>query len=55
MSTSSYVRDFPVLIAAALAQVPPLGDVRGALAENLYEEQTGGSRGRRRIRSSFSG
>ena len=37
-----YVRDFPVLIAGALAQVPPLDDVRGALAENLYEEQTGG-------------
>ena len=37
-----YVRDFPVLLAAALAQVPPLDDVRRALAENLYEEQTGG-------------
>ncbi len=37
-----YVRDFPVLIAGALAQVPPLDDVRTALAENLYEEQTGG-------------
>jgi pyrroloquinoline quinone (PQQ) biosynthesis protein C len=36
-----YVRDFPVMVAAALAQVPPLGDVRGALAENIYEEQTG--------------
>jgi pyrroloquinoline-quinone synthase len=37
-----YVRDFPVLIASALAQVPPIADVRAALAENLYEEQTGG-------------
>jgi len=37
-----YVRDFPVLVAAALGEVPPLGDVRAALAENLYEEQTGG-------------
>ena len=37
-----YIRDFPVLVAAALGNVPPLGDVRVALAENLYEEQTGG-------------
>jgi pyrroloquinoline quinone (PQQ) biosynthesis protein C len=37
-----YVRDFPVLVAAALAQVPPIADVRRALAENIYEEQTGG-------------
>lgn len=37
-----YVRDFPVLLAAALAQCPPLLDVRRSLAENLYEEQTGG-------------
>lgn len=37
-----YVRDFPVLLARALGQVPPLDDVRLALAENLYEEQTGG-------------
>jgi pyrroloquinoline-quinone synthase len=37
-----YVRDFPVLIAGVLAQVPPLPDVRAALAENIYEEQTGG-------------
>jgi pyrroloquinoline quinone (PQQ) biosynthesis protein C len=36
-----YVRDFPVLLARALAEVPPLPDVRAALAENLYEEQTG--------------
>jgi pyrroloquinoline-quinone synthase len=37
-----YVRDFPVLIAAALGGVPPIDEVRRALAENLYEEQTGG-------------
>ena len=37
-----YVRDFPVLVAGALAQVPPIDDVRAALAENIYEEQTGG-------------
>jgi heme oxygenase-like protein len=37
-----YVRDFPVLLARALGVTPPLEDVRGALAENLYEEQTGG-------------
>jgi pyrroloquinoline-quinone synthase len=36
-----YVRDFPVLLARALGQVPPLPEVRAALAENLYEEQTG--------------
>ncbi|HLK39927.1 MAG TPA: iron-containing redox enzyme family protein [Polyangiaceae bacterium] len=37
-----YVRDFPALLARALGQTPPLPDVRRALAENLYEEQTGG-------------
>jgi pyrroloquinoline quinone (PQQ) biosynthesis protein C len=37
-----YVRDFPVLLARALAGVPPLDDVRASLAANLYEEQTGG-------------
>lgn len=37
-----YVRDFPVLLARCLGQVPDLIDVRRALAENLYEEQTGG-------------
>jgi pyrroloquinoline-quinone synthase len=36
-----YVRDFPVLLAGALTIVPPLPDVRAALAENIYEEQTG--------------
>jgi pyrroloquinoline-quinone synthase len=40
-----YVRDFPVLVAGALAQVPPLPEVRRALAENVYEEQTGGLSG----------
>ncbi|AKV00888.1 hypothetical protein AKJ09_07551 [Labilithrix luteola] len=39
---ATYVRDFPVLLARALGQVPDLPDVRRALAENLYEEQTGG-------------
>lgn len=39
---SVYVRDFPVLLARCLGQVPDLVDVRRALAENLYEEQTGG-------------
>jgi pyrroloquinoline-quinone synthase len=37
-----YVRDFPVLLARALGLTPPLDDVRRTLAENLYEEQTGG-------------
>src|SRR5438552_11054457 len=37
-----YVRDFPVLLARALGIVPPVDAVRRALAENLYEEQTGG-------------
>jgi pyrroloquinoline-quinone synthase len=37
-----YVRDFPALIARALGVTPPLDEVRRALAENLYEEQTGG-------------
>jgi pyrroloquinoline-quinone synthase len=40
-----YVRDFPVLLARALGQVPDLPDVRAALAANLYEEQTGGLSG----------
>ena len=40
-----YVRDFPVLLSRVLGQSPP-DDVRRALAENIYEEQTGGlSRG----------
>jgi len=37
-----YVRDFPALLARVLGQTPPLADVRAALAENIYEEQTGG-------------
>jgi pyrroloquinoline-quinone synthase len=35
-----YVRDFPVLLARVLGQGPP-DDVRAALAENVFEEQTG--------------
>jgi pyrroloquinoline-quinone synthase len=35
-----YVRDFPVLLARVLGQGPP-DDVRHALAENIFEEQTG--------------
>ena len=38
---ATYVRDFPVLLARALGQVPPIESVRVSLAENLYEEQTG--------------
>lgn len=37
-----YVRDFPVLLGRALGQVPHVPNVRHALAENIYEEQTGG-------------
>jgi pyrroloquinoline quinone (PQQ) biosynthesis protein C len=37
-----YVRDFPVLLARCLGQVPDVPAARRALAENLYEEQTGG-------------
>jgi pyrroloquinoline-quinone synthase len=37
-----YVRDFPAMLGAALGVTPPLPAVRHALAENLYEEQTGG-------------
>jgi len=40
-----YVRDFPVLLARALGVVPPIEEVRRALAENVYEEQTGGLSG----------
>ncbi len=36
----TYVRDFPVLLGRVLGQGPP-PDVRRALAENIYEEQTG--------------
>jgi pyrroloquinoline-quinone synthase len=38
---ATYVRDFPVLLARALGQVPPIESLRASLAENLYEEQTG--------------
>jgi len=37
-----YVRDFPALLARALGETPPIQDVRAALAENVFEEQTGG-------------
>jgi len=36
----AYVRDFPVLMARVMGSGPP-SDVRRALAENIYEEQTG--------------
>ena len=36
----TYVRDFPVLLARVLGHGPP-DDVRQALAENIFEEQTG--------------
>jgi pyrroloquinoline quinone (PQQ) biosynthesis protein C len=39
---ATYVRDFPVLLGRALGQIPDLIDVRRSLAENIYEEQTGG-------------
>jgi hypothetical protein len=37
-----YVRDFPAMLGSALGVTPPIAAVRHALAENLYEEQTGG-------------
>jgi pyrroloquinoline-quinone synthase len=37
-----YVRDFPIMLARALGITPPLDDARRSLAQNLYEEQTGG-------------
>lgn len=36
----TYVRDFPILLARTLGLGPPV-DVRAALAENIFEEQTG--------------
>jgi pyrroloquinoline-quinone synthase len=36
----TYVRDFPVLLARLLGLGPP-NEVRTALSENIYEEQTG--------------
>jgi pyrroloquinoline-quinone synthase len=47
-----FVRDFPVLVARALGVTPPIDDVRIALAENIYEEQTGGLSKSARIRAS---
>ncbi|MCC7385122.1 MAG: iron-containing redox enzyme family protein [Deltaproteobacteria bacterium] len=38
---ATYVRDFPVLIGRAYVQCP-IAEVRRGLAENLYEEETGG-------------
>lgn len=38
---ATYVRDFPVLVGRAYVQCPIPG-VRRSLAENLYEEETGG-------------
>lgn len=37
----TYVRDFPVLVGRAYVQCP-IASVRRDLAENLYEEETGG-------------
>ena len=37
----TYVRDFPVLLGRAYVQCP-VAEARRALAENLYEEETGG-------------
>lgn len=37
----TYVRDFPVLVGRAYVQCP-IAEVRRDLAENLYEEETGG-------------
>lgn len=41
-----YVRDFPVFLARVLGKNPPF-PVRRDLAENLYEEETGGISGTR--------
>ena len=41
-----YVRDFPVLVAGAYLQCP-IPEVRRLLAENIYEEETGGLSGGR--------
>jgi pyrroloquinoline-quinone synthase len=38
---ATYVRDFPVLVGRAYVQCP-IAQVRRELAENLYEEETGG-------------
>ena len=36
-----YVRDFPIMVGRAYVQCP-IAEVRRELAENLYEEETGG-------------
>ena len=38
---ATYVRDFPVMVGFAYVQCP-IAEVRRDLAENLYEEETGG-------------
>ena len=38
---ATYVRDFPLLVGRAYVQCP-IAEVRRELAENLYEEETGG-------------
>jgi pyrroloquinoline-quinone synthase len=38
---ATYVRDFPIMVGRAYVQCP-VAAVRRALAENLYEEETGG-------------
>lgn len=38
---ATYVRDFPVMVGWAYVQCP-IAEVRRGLAENLYEEETGG-------------
>lgn len=38
---ATYVRDFPVMVGWAYVQCP-VAEVRRALAENLFEEETGG-------------
>jgi pyrroloquinoline-quinone synthase len=43
---ATYVRDFPVLIGRVYVQCP-IAEVRRELAENLYEEETGGLSGGR--------
>jgi hypothetical protein len=43
---ATYVRDFPVLLGHAYVQCP-IAAVRRELAENLYEEETGGMSGGR--------
>src|SRR5881296_2852026 len=39
-----YVRDFPILVSRVHSRCP-IADVRRDLAENLYEEETGGLSG----------